>query len=417
MDTGEPMTPWVASFTKNLEQVGKNVQEMPNPAHSKKRASKPSTQYQQSLYGRVRPAGSNSNVRDIWSRPQQHLSRPPATYQRSTNSLPVIAEGSASMIPNTTPPLAQAMAPPPRNVVSGPSANTAIAQQSPLVLAAINNSKLMSLRKWIHWVVSLHEIHRYQSVHHVQAKQTESSTASAVLVLRNLQELWKMYTPGRVMLPTEEVREVVRTIHGILQKQKLEAEDRYEEIDRNSRAMTSLEFMEWLSLSYKVAGKRFKLPVTGIFYNSDSHTDQHKELDRAIFYYSTDNSDVMHDTSATNTFSDVIVSALKNHQARLSPERRDATQRMAGPRSDYQILYDYFMSRKAKKVEAEKASRTPQPAAASSSLRSLGDRLLFHHASPSPKKKVCPEDSTLLANTDMCFGDAHDGRDLSHSND
>lgn len=386
MDTGEPITPWVASFTQNLEKVGTDHHGVSKPARQDDRAPKPPTRSPDSSYTSLQSAAGAPHHRNSWTLQQQHLSRFQATHHYSTNSLPVPSKGSASIISNTLPPQDRRTGVPPRIVVSGPSPTTAVAQQSPLVLTAINNSKLMSLRKWILWVIGLREIHQYQSIHYGQFEPKTSSTASAVEVLRDLQELWKMYTPGRVMLPTEEVREVVLTIYDILSKQKLEAEEAFEEIDRNSRSMTSLEFMDWLSFNCRVAGGRFRLPVAGIFYNPDSLTDQHKEIDRAILYYSPNNSDIMHDTSATNTFSDVIVSALKSHQARLLPGRRDIAQQSAGPRSDWQMLYDIWSTHKQKKDEAEKASRTPQPAAASSSSRSLGDRLLFSHALPSPRK-------------------------------
>lgn len=246
------------------------------------------------------------------------------------------------------------------------------ATSNTLVIAAINNASTMSLRKWLHWIVGLREIHDYQSLSHTQVNREADLYAPTITVLRNLQVLAKMYEPDRVWLPSQEVWEVVATIHGILLQQKRDMEEKYEEIQLQSRTLTSSAFIEWLSYRYRVVGRKLKLVSAGWFHDPDSISDQIDETWKAMEFYKA--TEVAYDQSDTNTFSDVIIKALAGYHKELRDNLSTFRQ------MDKYKREQYVAKQRRRRKEEQKQVAKDGPAPQSSHAE--GDWLLFRHASP-----------------------------------
>lgn len=225
-----------------------------------------------------------------------------------------------------------------------------------LAQIAVNNARTMSLRRFLHWVISQPEIHTLQSINHAQAKDTEKSTTRAIHVLRNLVVLEEMYRPGRVMLPTQELYHIVQVIHTELEHMRRLTEDTVEQIHGNSRSMDATEFVTWLSYHFTVCERRFKIPKASFLYDPDSLTCQQHLVDKALEFYR--QPDILHDRTLTNALIDIIVRALMGYY--------NEAYRSNGK---YKPLAQIRAERKAARENSAKSS----PGA---------DRLLFQHDAP-----------------------------------
>lgn len=225
-----------------------------------------------------------------------------------------------------------------------------------LAQIAVNNAKTMSLRRFLHWVVTQPEIHPFQSISYAQTKDTEKPNARAIFVLRNLVVLEEMYRPGRVMLPSQELYHIVQVIHRELQHMRRMTEDTVEQIQQKSHSMDATEFITWLSYHFTVCGRRFSVPKPGFFYNPDSLTNQQRLVDRAFEFYH--QPDVLHDRTLTNALGDIILRAILGY--------RDEAFRSNGK-------YKSSAQRQAERRVAREAAAKSSPGA---------DRLLFQHDTP-----------------------------------
>lgn len=240
-----------------------------------------------------------------------------------------------------------------------------------MVQLVINAANTMSLRKYLNWIVNLEEVHHYQSIQHAQARDTEYFDEPAIIVLRNLQVLETMYRPGRVMLPSEYTQKMVRAIHETLSRLRLEMEDRFEDISHNSHHMSAGEFVEWVSSQYKVGRHRLELARSGLRHNPDSVRGQQQDVSRAMAYY--DSPNVLHETSATNVFADVILTALQSFVV-TSPHR---------PKSDLEITKGLFKSWKQKRDKKKTQRKGTSVMDRRISTLEIEDQLLCQHPSPS----------------------------------